>query len=55
MSEEDRIEKLETRVRDLEMQVSRYRGFVGAIVLIISGVGFVIEILLPFIKFKSGN
>lgn len=44
----DDLERLEERVRALELQLEKYKGFIGAVLLIGSCLGFVANLVFEF-------
>lgn len=50
MADEDRVEELEKRIQAIENQLSKYKGFVGGIVFVVSGLVTFITLAIEFLK-----
>jgi hypothetical protein len=53
--EDTKVEALEKRIEALEKELARYRGFVGGMVFVCVAIWSVVEVVLPFLKTKTGT
>jgi hypothetical protein len=53
MTDKEKIDSLEARIVALELQLAKYKGFIGAIVFVGSCVWGIITFVVPFLKHGS--
>lgn len=54
MEQQDKIEELEKRISALENALAKYRGFVGGIIFVVSGLWTFISFVAPYLAKKLG-